>query len=367
MKDYRAYDLEDFLQNASFYDWVLGRNGTDASFWYAFPEKFPDKAALMKEAECILRAVGSGNTAIHEKEVRMEVDAFLEKISNTNEAKPAETQTEERFSMRIKRITVLSSASLALLVAVALLFDRPEYRHHDKAEDTLGTSANLVNTYNDTDKPLRIVLSDHSEVTLSPRSLLQYPAHFADSSRTVLLTGEADFSVEKGSSPFLVYAGDVVTKVLGTRFVVRAFATDHNTTVQVKTGTVSVFQNPKADNSTKKVETSGLIINANQAAVFERQLRQLTKTLVADPVKLVPVVDFETRRYDETALPKILTDLEKAYGITILFNEEQFKKCRITATLADENMYQKLDMLCKSIGASYEIVDGQILILGNGC
>lgn len=364
MRDYQTYTLDDFLQDDSFRDWVQGKECINQSFWYSFPDNYPDKVTLFRQAERIIRAIGHGNQNISEKEIRSEVDSFLEQIS---EPKPeVNYESPRNFGGLINWIPWLAAASIVLYFLFYKPSATPSAVETRQASEAVAAS-NLVRTCNDTDKLLRILLSDSSVVVLSPNSTLRYPSCFMDTSRNVYLSGEATFAVEKGPVPFIVYAGDVVTKVLGTRFVVRAFANDVSTTVQVQTGTVSVFRKEQHSNTAVTNEQAGLIITANQAAIFEKSLSRLTKTLVTDPVKLSHHIDFEAKRYDEIPLYKILNDIEKAYGITIIYNRERFEKCKITATLSDENMYQKLDMLCKSVGARYEIVDGQILIQGKGC
>lgn len=66
--------------------------------------------------------------------------------------------------------------------------------------------------------------------------------------------------------------------------------------------------------------------------------------------------------YDEMPLPLILQELEASYGIPIQFDEQTFDACKITATLTNESLYEKLDLLCKAASATYEITDGQIVI-----
>ncbi|ODS81968.1 MAG: hypothetical protein ABS46_10155 [Cytophagaceae bacterium SCN 52-12] len=366
MKDYNTYTLKNFLEDDGFRDWVQRKGGPEEPFWRSFLLRYPGKKAALRQAERIILAAGHRDPAIDSREIRVEAEALLEQISVHEPGRAVETQEkQEGAHTRGWLPWIMAACIAAFLMTNHFLADKPAPPREASAARSL--TSNLVKTRNDTDKPLRILLSDNSEVFLSPSSTLSYPSHFTDSSRTVHLTGEADFSVRKGSTPFMVYAGGVITKVLGTRFVVRAFEKDQNTTIRVRTGTVSVFEKGKSGPLKKAKENSGLIITANQAAVFEKSVRQFTKTLVSDPVRLSKAIDFESKRYDETQLSKILSDLEKAYGISILFDREQFEKCRITATLADENLYQKLEMLCKSIGAVYEIVDGQILILGKGC
>jgi ferric-dicitrate binding protein FerR (iron transport regulator) len=86
-----------------------------------------------------------------------------------------------------------------------------------------------------------ITLPDGSVVTLNVASRLRVPTNFAEGNRWVQLSGEAMFTVaHHRNAPFTVVTGRAVTRVLGTTFVVRNYATDARTTVAVRDGKVSV-------------------------------------------------------------------------------------------------------------------------------
>ncbi|PSL23248.1 FecR family protein [Dyadobacter jiangsuensis] len=365
MKPYESYTVEDFLEDESFRKWVQGQ-GTQEMFWLSFLEKYPGRRDDFRQAEHLIRAANVDGEWISEKEIRAEIERFIENASGKEEhleiSFPDDDEEEESGrTIFWKRWLMAAAAVLALGAGIGWHY----YQNNEPEPRTaaIGTSpTNLVTTRNDTDKPLLIHLNDGSEVTLSPRSHLKYPSEFADSARVVYLTGEAVFSVKKQGQTFMVHTGKVVTKVLGTRFVVSAFDDDRNITVQVQTGKVSVY----VDKPSEK-EVKGLIITANQAAVFEKSANQLSKTLVENPEKLPNNAVESILKYDEVPLPVILRDMEKSYGIPVQFDADSFWACKITVAFSDESMYDKLSILCKTVSASYEIVDGQIIVSGKGC
>ena len=71
--------------------------------------------------------------------------------------------------------------------------------------------------------------------------------------------------------------------------------------------------------------------------------------------------------YNDASLEQVFDQLGKNYGVTIVFDNELLKKCTITADLRTVPFYEKLDLICKAIGASYEEIDGQVVIQTNGC
>lgn len=71
---------------------------------------------------------------------------------------------------------------------------------------------------------MRVAFQDGSIVLLNAKSTLRYPVDFGRKERKVALCGEAYFEVKKGDKrPFLVDAGGLDVKVLGTQFNVKGY------------------------------------------------------------------------------------------------------------------------------------------------
>lgn len=370
MKPYELYSTEDFIQDEDFRDWVRGRNNQE-SFWLSFLQRYPQQKEAFQQAERFVRAATVAPERISEGEIRREAALFIEKAGPFgSHLHPTSTRFEpQKGLLRLPYTIRWGMTAAALFVAVVgvgwyvsvnadtpvpVVFHRPD-----------GSTTQLVETTNLTRQPLRVVLHDGSEVILSPQSQLRYPSQFAGNARIVYLTGEGVFSVKRRNQPFMVHTGEMVTKVLGTRFVVRAFDKDRKFTVQVLSGKVSVYT-PKPERTPDSKEVNGLILNANQAAIFEKSDGNLTKTLVAKPFLIEQQSSQRQFVYDEVPLPTILRELEKGYAIPIQFDEQSFEGCKITAVLTSESLYEKLDILCKAASASYEITDGQIVVSRQG-
>ncbi|GAB2781360.1 FecR family protein [Rhabdobacter roseus] len=361
MKRYNTYTVEDFVLDEDFRDWVRGES-TRETFWLAYVQQHPEQAGVLKQAEQIIRAAHVRAETLSEKEIREEVQKFMSQADQSTPAPTADAPTRPLW--RSYGLGLVAAASL-LLVLGLLGYLKPDRRPQlDGGLANLMPRDSLTETINDTSTPLKLQLHDGSLVVLSPGSRLRYPAHFAAASRRVYLSGQGTFAIQARPQPFMVITGDVVTKVLGTRFVVTAYEQDNRISVQVQSGRVSVYTlrpEPKPDERA----VNGLILTANQAAIYEKTEQSLTKTLVAKPALLVArKVDFI---YDELPLPSILRELERSYGIPIQFNAQSLEGCRITATFSNESLYEKMDILCKTVSGSYEIVDGQLVVSGPGC
>ncbi len=85
-------------------------------------------------------------------------------------------------------------------------------------------------------------LLDGTRVTLAASGTLVVAKDFLSGTRDVELDGQAYFEVaENASSPFRVHTGNVVTRVLGTEFSVRAYSGESRIQVVVASGRVTVW------------------------------------------------------------------------------------------------------------------------------
>lgn len=218
--------------------------------------------------------------------------------------------------------------------------------------------------------PERVVLSDQSVVTLQPGSQLRYPITFTAGKREVTLVGEAFFDIRKNPhKPFLVYSNDLITKVLGTSFRIKAHPNDHNVTVSVRTGRVSVYSPKLTTHAKAKAdpETIGVVLTPNQQVTYLGQEHRLVKSLVEKPVVLIQQAELAAFTFRNTPVSTILAAIEKAYGVDVVYDEEAMANCFITTSLEQENLYDKLTIICKLLGATYKVIDATIVITGSGC
>ncbi|SES88348.1 FecR family protein [Prevotella sp. kh1p2] len=193
-----------------------------------------------------------------------------------------------------------------------------------------------------------ITLSDSTHVQLNAGSTLIYPSTFAHQSlRQVHVSGEAYFDVQRDAEhPFIVKAGGVDVRVLGTHFNVKAYPEDKFIVTTLVEGTVNVSE---TDNKSNQVR-----IAPHYQAVFNRNS------------KLISVLHAKTA--DETAwrkgylvfsdqsLGEIIRAMERRYGIDI--NIDQDINTAYTYTMKftnQESLTEVLDVLCRALGeTSYQ-------------
>jgi transmembrane sensor len=281
---------------------------------------------------------------------------------------PAETTPRvRRLTANLRRPQLRWVAGLGLLV-LGLGGLLPYIRHQPAASGATATTLDhgWTRHRNVTQQAQLFQLPDASHVTLQPGSSLRYSSALAGARREVYLEGEAFFQVHKNPArPFLVFTNQVVTTVLGTSFDVKAYPGRAQALVAVREGKVSVQARETAqlDATPTHPAKAGVLLLPNQQVVYSVASHQLKKELVDKPAVLVPQV-FE---FEERPVAEVLATLEKAYGVPIHYDQQKLAGCTVSITFYDEPLFEKLGLLCKSLGAYYTLADTQITIHSTGC
>ena len=91
------------------------------------------------------------------------------------------------------------------------------------------------------EKVENLTLADGTQLTLNRGAQLIYPEKFAGRTREIFLSGEAYFDVAHDKKhPFIVRAGDLKIKVLGTKFNIEAYPDSETITTTLLEGSVEV-------------------------------------------------------------------------------------------------------------------------------
>ncbi|WP_460960741.1 FecR family protein [Spirosoma litoris] len=267
-------------------------------------------------------------------------------------------------AMPIGLYRLAAAAVLVLGIGLSWYFLMNPGRETDSGRLTAQTGKlELVRKTNESDQPIRVALSDGSVITLKPGSQVQYPSMFTGNRREVQLNGEAFFEVTKNpEQPFLVYANGLVTKVLGTSFTIVAKADKPTAEVVVRTGRVAVYQ--QTDN---QAAASDMVLKPNEKATYFLADKRIVKSLADHPVVLRPEAIKTHFVFDDTPVARVFRELDDVYGIHISFDEQALVNCTLTANLANQPLSAQLDMICLSIGATYQTKGTQIQVSSRGC
>lgn len=228
----------------------------------------------------------------------------------------------------------------------------------------------LITVENTTDSEKRVELEDKSVVLLSPGSKMIYPQKFERHSRAVQLIGDAFFEITKNpTQPFYVYSDRLITRVLGTSFRIKTKRNDGAMEVEVVTGKVSVFENEEVVGGEERLggPNSGVVLTPNQKVIYFLESGHLLTSLVEKPIPVTKIEESPKMIFNNSELSLILLQLQNDYGIEIVVDNDRLDNCTFTGDLSDMTLFDKLDLICKSNGAEYDVKGTRILISGKGC
>jgi hypothetical protein len=361
--------IEDFIGDDSFRQWIL--QNKNASNWENWTNENPERAKLAEEARLWILAMKVEETQM----LKATVESALENTWKKIALKETTLKSVKNTKYKIWNNSWLKYAAAVLIISLAFSWGYTNY--FKTAPDNLvyqelliENKEGLVEQINNSKNPQIITLSDGSSVLLQPKSKLSYPKIFTGHERKVYLSGEAFFEISKNKrKPFLVFANEIVTKVVGTSFRICAFENQPNVEVIVRTGKVKVrSHNPEAKTSSEEV-----VLLPNEAVRFVRQTAKFDKItdITKDIVLKQAAKNIEQLSFDFTDIPvsQILKTIEQAYEVEIDFPKEKLKNCHLTTSLIDQPLPEKLKIICQSIGnnTTYEMNGNQIIITSQGC
>ncbi len=206
-------------------------------------------------------------------------------------------------------------------------------------------------------KRFDIILSDGTHVFLNSGTSLKYPIYFINGvERKVILSGEAYFDVAKDvKNPFVVNAGKMDIKVLGTKFNISNYPEDMDKHTVLVEGSIELYENGvKGGKSTPTLLTPGVKAGWNKAD------------------KVVTVDKVDTRTYTawidgklifrNTTFKSIRNSLERHYNITIKNNNTILDEQLFDATFDVETIEHVLESFNKSYAINYKIINNQVII-----
>lgn len=353
MKPLSEFSARDFAEHPDFRNWVISPTPESDTFWENYRRTYPHQQPHILRAQALVRAIVESPQFFPSETQLSDMWQYID----------THTAQEEPIPLPAIRSWSRWWAAAAVLLTITAGWIWWQQRQQPVSYDSIVASATepLKEKINSRNTIQTLSLPDGSTVRLAPKSRLSFAEKFGKL-REVYLEGEANFEVKRDPEhPFLVYAAETVTQVVGTSFTVRAFAGKPNVNVTVRKGKVAVSSRKGLSNDLKNT----ILLAANQQATFERNGEILVKSLVENPAKITHAQ--KEIVYTDRPATDVLRDLEQQYGVELVYDEVLLKKCFITISFSDEVFYERLRLLCRTIGAQYETIETQIVIKSNGC
>lgn len=305
-----------------------------------------EKARLKQEFEDFLQ---SGESILPPEKSAL----LLEKLHNN-------IIERENTQSRTFRISAKWTAAAAMILLTAGAM----WLHYNTGEKTTPVIAvaeieknPLIVESNKSDSVRRLVLSDSSVVKLAQGSSISYHASFDTGRRDIRLSGKAIFEVKKNAErPFTVYAGNISTTVLGTRFMM-------NTLLQNKIS-VRLFEGKVVVRSA--VGTLGMkdvYLKPGEQFVMDNRSRQFTVKSFREtrniplPVQVTDTTSISLE-FNQEPLGKVLASIGKQYNVAFKFSDNSFNNMLITGKLLpSDSLDVVLSMLGNINGLAFKKVD----------
>lgn len=196
-----------------------------------------------------------------------------------------------------------------------------------------------------------VTLCDSTVVTLNAGSKLVFPSFFTGKTREVTLIGEAYFIVSRNREmPFVVKAGSLDIKVMGTEFNVTAYPDESIIQTVLKEGSVSVRKN------TGGIFERELYLKPSQMAVYDKKEEATSVTEV--DVETYTIWKQGILRFEQTDLSRILKKVERYYNIRITYRDPLDGIIKISGKLdLARDKAEVFEYLAKVSGNSFEKLD----------
>lgn len=359
--DLQRPEPEDFLCDESFLRFCEGERSATL-FWKKWVRENEEYTAVVDKALRLYNVLNAGQGNREEqleamKDALARRERFEQMISGT------------KVVQMKRRPWIRYAAAAVLLISTAAM----GYRFLSTKQPS-STASLMAYDYTTNGQNRRtVVLPDSSVIMLNTNSHLTIDSSFTSEHREVTITGEAFFDIKHDEQhPFIVHTSGYRIRVLGTTFNVKSYPGEEGSETDLISGKVEIVTNDGAHGAER------VILRPNEKFVLSRKLLTskapvasiLPQKGMVSPLKL----DTITRHAVETAwarqkmeiadetLGQIALRLETWYGIKVIFEDEDVRQYRYTATFNDETIFKALQYLQQSFPFRYRVENDAIVI-----
>lgn len=335
---YVDYQVEDFLMDENFQQWVQGTDAASEEYWQQFLKSYPQKKEQLEQARILA-------TSIKYHPQKLSIEKQKEILQNVYAG-------ADKRTVSLPDRKPLSFSYWAAAAAIALLFiSGIAYWLTQDNVQVYQTAARENKT---------ILLADGSEVTLNANTKLSVQIdEEADQARQVWLDGEAFFEVKRlsvdqyesrpQSRSFIVHTSNFDIEVLGTSFNVSS--SPQKSEILLKTGKVKVES--KQINQTQVLQPGDMLSLAQQENSF--MLRK-------EPGETELAWRENFFIFENTPLNEVAEAIENYYGLEVQIMNKAIEERQFTAKLSRNNLPVLLEAIEESFQVKVVRKEGEIQI-----
>lgn len=271
---------------------------------------------------------------------RLKAESVVSKFKNSNKV----------VSPTVWKVVISTAAAIALFFGLNHWVDTTNSNENLQKVNQIVSN---IEVFADKGENREVTLPDGTIVNLNAKSKITFPSVFLDSVREVTIEGEAFFDVTHNKEkPFIVHAGEVKVKVLGTTFNVRSYPKDKEIQTTLITGKVELTTN-----------------NSNEDALQLKPLYRATfnkerKDLKIDEIKSDDIIAWRKGIlvFKNTPILEVVADLQRKYDVQIEVISKELLTYEYTGTFGNLSLEEVLDMLKVSSPITYKTQNNKIML-----
>ena len=288
-------DIEDFLTDESFRNWVKNPTPELDVHWKSWMEDNQTKIELAHQSRKIIQSLNF-------KEFQADSvskERILQKIR-------LETTLKHKHRIYLNARYRVAAIVAILIVALGIAALLHFHSAAKQQQEPIYAVSNLIQKSNPAGEKSKHILPDGSTIFLNAASSIEYPKTFGADARVVTLQGEAFFQVAKDvSRPFrVILAKEFEVEVLGTTFNVNANLKSPE--VALVEGKVKVITGQSGHS---------LELSPGQMAIFDKNQNTFTSTTF-DAAYITGWKDGYLM-FKDASLDEVMEKLHVWYGIDI--------------------------------------------------
>ena len=274
-----------------------------------------------------------------------------------------EIENEMPGKRRIVKIWMKHAAIWGGIILIAGSFF--VLKHSDKKNTLSPVAATIKHIELPYGAPVKKMLPDSSEVWLNAGSHIRYDDNFIQKNRDVYLDGEAYFSVKHDAAhPFIVHAGNITVRALGTKFNVEAYPDENKIEATLIAGKIMIKIDGKPDQN--------IILNPNEKlTVINEKFKvshenKVTRKELGFEVKdvsqlqsisSVPEVAWlqDKLAFENESFTELAKKMERRYHVHIVFKDSLLGEERLSGVFENESIKKAMDLLQMTTSFHYQI------------
>ncbi len=339
--NYKDYTVHDFVKDELFIKWVLKPDLESDHFWQKWLENNPDKAQVLETARRFIEQLHFQ----HSFEIgNDQYTRILEQIMRYKWQEDIAQQDKWRTKIRIIWWS-LAATLLIIVTSIAIL------NYMSATNQEISATQHYIVKKIPAGSKYSLRLPDGSKVQLNACSELRYPQQFDGDMREVYLNGEAFFEVEKDSTkPFLIHTGDLLTRVVGTSFNIRAYQNEVVKKIAVVTGIVRITSQHGVS----------IMVEPETMAIYKNDDESI-KTQVYNANEEIGWKD-GLLYFNKSALGFVFQQLESWYGVQISVSDDISKDEKYSGEFHNETLDNVLEGIAYTSGFQFKIDGKHVMI-----